>query len=223
MGKSTGNLEEISEKISSRFALITEYRDEILKIQRELIRCASLSISALHRGEFDRAYEILKSADGVIEEKRPVFDLCPELYFSGYFLDAQKELAEAHIAYALITGNPLPDPDDLKIEYSAYVNGMGEAIGEIRRYILDKMRSDSFENGEAFLDMMEELYCLLISLDYPDAITRGLRRTADIARSIIEKTRGDLTQNISQKRLARKLDGMALSDRQNSRFSGADD
>lgn len=209
MGRSTENLEKITEKISARFSLVNECRDEILKAQRELIRAASLAIRSLHRGEFGKAKEILDEADRSAAEKESLFAKCPELYYSGYFLDAQKELAEARITYALIAGEPVPDPDELGIEYSAYVNGMGEAIGEIRRYILDRIRKDSFDEGDELLDTMEELYCVLTSLDFPDAITRGLRRTADIARSIIEKTRGDLTQNVAQKRLSQKIDSLS--------------
>ena len=208
MEGTTGNIEWITEKIAGRFARVTECRDEILRLQREMIRSASLAIRALHRGEFDKAGEILDAADRAAAEKGPLFDDCPELRYSGYYLDAQKEIAEARITYALIAGTPLPDPDDLSVEYSAYVNGMGEAIGELRRHILDRIRSDSFEGGEELLDRMEELYCALTSLDFPDAITRGLRRTTDIARSIIEKTRGDLTQNTAQRRLSRKIDSM---------------
>ena len=201
-------LNEITEKISSKFTGITNARDEILQLQREVIRCASLSIRATHRGEFEKAKEILINADNMIDEKREIFSNYPELYYAGYFLDAMKELAEARITLALIKGEEIPDPDEIKCEYSSYVNGMGEAIGELRRYVLDKIRHESFDGGDEVLDRMEELYCVLTSLDFPDAITRGLRRTADIARSIIEKTRGDLTLNIAQKRLSEKIDSV---------------
>lgn len=205
------NLDKISEKISRRFTCVTEARDKILKVQREVIRCASLSIRAVHRGEFEQAVEILKTARKLFDDVDEILKAYPEIYYSGYLLDAQKEYAEAHITYSLIMKQPIPDPDELKIEYAPYMNGMGEAIGELRRYILDRIRHDSFDEGESVLDKMDELYCVLTSLDYPDAITRGLRRTTDIARSIIEKTRGDLTQNISQKRLEAKLEKMRLA------------
>ncbi len=206
MSEITDNLDKISSKIAAKFTRVTKARDEILQAQRDIIRFSSQAVRSIHRSEFDKAEELLNAADSIIADKRHIFETFPELYFAGYFLDAQKELAEARITFALTSGKPLPDPDELNIEYSAYVNGMGEAVGELRRYILDKIRHDSFEDGEVFLDVMEELYCALISLDFPDAITRGLRRTTDVARSIIEKTRGDLTQNIAQKRLARKID-----------------
>ncbi len=199
------NLNKIVEKVSVRFTDLNEARDRVLKTQRDVIRCASLSIRAIHRGEFELAGNILLEAKQRFADIEDILVRFRELYYSGYLLDAQKEFAEAHITYALVMGEPLPDPDDIGVEHSSYMNGMGEAIGEMRRFILDKIRHDDFDDGETVLDTMEELYCALTSLDYPDAITRGLRRTTDIARSIIEKTRGDLTQNLSQKRLTSKL------------------
>ena len=199
------NLAEICNKVACRFSDLNEGRDKVLKTQREVIRCASLSIRAIHRGEFDLAKNILLEASERFKEIEDILNRYKELYYSGYLLDSQKEFAEAHITYALVNNMPLPDPDELGVEHSSYMNGMGEAIGEMRRYILDKIRHDDFENGDKILDIMDELYCALTSMDYPDAITKGLRRTTDIARSIIEKTRGDLTQNLSQKRLISKL------------------
>jgi len=199
------NLETICGKMTKRFSELNEGRDKVLKTQREVIRCASLSIRAIHRGEFELAETLLREASERFKEIKDILERFGELYYSGYLLDSQKEFAEAHITYALVKNLPLPDPDDLKVEHSSYMNGMGEAIGELRRFLLDKIRHDDFDDGERILDIMDELYCALTSMDFPDAITRGLRRTTDIARSIIEKTRGDLTQNLSQKRLISKI------------------
>ena len=198
-------METICGKMTKRFSELNEGRDKVLKTQREVIRCASLSIRAIHRGEFELAETLLREASERFKEIKDILERFGELYYSGYLLDSQKEFAEAHITYALVKNLPLPDPDDLKVEHSSYMNGMGEAIGELRRFLLDKIRHDDFDDGERILDIMDELYCALTSMDFPDAITRGLRRTTDIARSIIEKTRGDLTQNLSQKRLISKI------------------
>lgn len=204
-------LDPLSEKITKRLEGLSQARDVVLKTQREVIRCASLSIRAVHRGEFENARSILQEADNLFAGVREKLETYPELYYSGYIHDAQKEFAEAHITYALVKGEPLPDPDALKIEYAAYLNGIGEAIGEMRRYILDKIRRDDFHNGETVLDAMDDLYCMLTAMDFPDAITRGLRRTTDVARSIIEKTRGDLTQNLCQKKLSRQLESLSCA------------
>lgn len=200
------NLQKISEQASEYFTLLNESRDKVLKTQRDVIRCASLSIRAIHRGEPENAMKILEEASGHFTAISEILEKHKELYYAGYLLDAQKEFCEAHITYALIMNEPLPHPEELHVEYSSYFNGMGEAIGELRRFILDRIRCSDFDGGEDILDRMEELYCVLTSLDFPDAITRGLRRTTDIARSIIEKTRGDLTQNLTQKRLAAKIE-----------------
>jgi translin len=195
------NLEEIGKKVTARFEGLNEARDKVLKIHREIIKCSSLSIRATHRGEFEKANELLGRADGLFQEISSALSNYPELYYTGFVQDAQKEFAEAHITLALVLRKPLPDPDELKVEYASYMNGMGEAIGELRRYILDRIRSENKEVGEDVLEYMDEIYYVLITMDYPDAITRGLRRTTDMVRSIIERTRGDLTHNLGQKRL----------------------
>jgi translin len=199
------NLEEIGKKVSARFEGLNEARDRVLKIHREIIKGSSLSIRATHRGEYDRAREIIGQVNGLFKDISSALRDYPELYYTGFVQDAQKEFAEAHITLALVLQQPLPDPDELQVEYASYMNGMGEAIGELRRYILDRIRCDSEEVGENILEYMDEIYYVLITMDYPDAITRGLRRTTDVVRSLIEKTRGDLTHNLGQKRLQKCL------------------
>lgn len=203
------NLENITEKAYNYFTALNSARDLVLKTQRDVIRCASLSIRAIHRGELESATEILQDAKEHFAKIAEILNEYKELYYSGYLLDSQKEYSEAHITYALVTNAPLPTPEELGVEYSSYFNGMGEAVGEMRRFILDRIRTEGAIDCEALLERMEELYCVLTSLDFPDAITRGLRRTTDLARSIIEKTRGDLTQYLSQKALTLKLRELA--------------
>jgi translin len=129
----------------------------------------------------------------------------PDLYFTGYVQDALKELAEAHIVHALITNAPLPDPDALGVDYAAYLNGLGEAAGELRRYSLDIIRHDNSEKVERVLEAMDDIYSLLVTVDFPDAITGGLRRTTDMVRGVLERTRGDLTVAARQEKLEKTL------------------
>lgn len=129
-----------------------------------------------------------------------------DVRYAGFVHDAAKEYAEARITYAVVFGHPLPDRDELRVEPAAFLNGMGEAIGEMRRHLLDLMRSGHLERSEEILQTMDEMFYLLTSMDYPDAITGGLRRTADVARSIIERTRGDLTTTIIQENLKGALE-----------------
>ncbi|MBI3910977.1 MAG: haloacid dehalogenase, partial [Armatimonadetes bacterium] len=125
----------------------------------------------------------------------------PDLYGAGYVHDCQKEFAEATIVLALIPGAEMPTPDEVGVEYPAYLNGMGEAVGELRRHVLDEMRRGHLAHAEALLNQMDEIYYLLVTMDYPDAMTGGLRRTTDAVRGIIEKTRGELTTALRQDEL----------------------
>ncbi len=131
----------------------------------------------------------------------------PEIRFAGYLQDAQKEYAEARITEALLTGaERIPDAEELGVEDAPFLNGMAETVGEGRRFALDLLRQGEVDRAEAVLASMEELYAVLVSIDYPDAITGNLRRTTDVARSLIERTRGDVTTAIGQRDLREALD-----------------
>jgi len=199
------NLNNISNKIRISFEAKNTVRDMALVQSRDLIRYCANSIRAIHRHEFDEAQVLLEQAklsaqimvDGMAEHR--------DLYQAGYSQDALKELAEAYITYALVRDLPLPDPDELGVDYAAYLNGLGEAVGELRRYALDLVRRDEVEKSEQILQAMDDIYSVLVTIDFPDAITRGLRRTTDVTRSILEKTRGDLTMTLRQERLQKAL------------------
>jgi len=199
------NLNDISNKIRISFEAKNTVRDMALVQSRDLIRYCANSIRAIHRHEFDEAQVLLEQAklsaqimvDGMAEHR--------DLYQAGYSQDALKELAEAYITYALVRDLPLPDPDELGVDYAAYLNGLGEAVGELRRYALDLVRRDEVEKSEQILQAMDDIYSVLVTIDFPDAITRGLRRTTDVTRSILEKTRGDLTMTLRQERLQKAL------------------
>jgi translin len=129
----------------------------------------------------------------------------PDIFHAGFVHDAQKEYVEASLTIALVGGEPLPAPEDLHVEYAAYLNGMGEAVGELRRYLLDSLRHGDIDRCERYLASMDDIYAVMVTIDFPDAITGGLRRTTDIARGIIEKTRGDLTVAARQRDLEQRL------------------
>ena len=132
----------------------------------------------------------------------------PSMFHAGFLHDAQKEYAEGHLTLALAAERPLPDPDGLKIEYPAYLNGMGEAVGEMRRHILDTLRKGDVEQCERKLEYIDAIYTALTTIDFPDGITSGLRRTTDMARGVVERTRGDLTVAYRQHQLERSLQEM---------------
>jgi len=142
----------------------------------------------------------------------------PDLYHAGYTQDALKEFAEASMTYALITNGPLPTPEELGVPPAPYLNGLAEAMGEVRRYVLDIMRRGEIDRCEQMLQIMEEVYGVLVTVDYPAALTRGLRRTTDMVRGVLERTRGDLTVAVRQEALQR-----ALHDFEGKVLPGADE
>jgi len=202
----TDNLESIADQIRQDFSAIDSAREKVLPLCREVIRYCSLSIRAVHRQEFDKTRELLQSARNLLNESRQSIAAYTELNNTGFVRDAEKEFAEGNITLALVTGERLPTPDELGITPAAYLNGLGEAVGEIRRYLLDSMRKGDLSRGEELLSAMDDIYNVLVTMDFPDAITGGLRRTTDIVRGILEKTRSDLTLVIRQKDLEEKLE-----------------
>jgi translin len=180
-------------------------REQALRWSRELIRACANSIRAIHRREFGQAEQLLGEANALNEQICTVLAEMGDLYWTGYVQDAQKELVEAHSTYALVKGDALPDPIRLGIAPAPFLNGLAEAVGELRRYVLDRLRRGEVEGCERLLGAMDDIYSLLVTLDYPDALTGGLRRTTDSTRGILEKTRGDLTLALRQEALVEAL------------------
>ncbi len=150
-----------------------------------------------------------QSRGALAEGREAVASAHPDIYHAGFHQDAQKEYAEARLTEALVTAQPLPGPDELEVEIAPYLNGMAETIGEGRRAILDLLRRGEFDESERILDAMDELYALLVSVDYPDAITGNLRRSTDVARGLLERTRGDLSVALVQRNLQASLERLA--------------
>ena len=205
MSRLTDNLESIAARLRESFSTKDAARERVLPLCREAIRHCGNAIRAVHRQEFDRATELLQSAHNLLNEAEQGISTYNELGYAGFVRDAQKEFAEGSITLALVTGNRLPDPDELGIGAVAYLNGLGEAVGELRRYLLDSMRRGNLSQGEELLSAMDDIYNTLVTMDFPDAITGGLRHTTDMVRGVLERTRSDLTLAIGQKGLVDKL------------------
>jgi len=205
VGKLTDNLDSIAEQIRQSFSAKDAAREKVLPLCREVIRYCSNAIRAVHRQEFDQAKELLQSARNLLNQVEQTVADYSELRATGFIKDAQKEFAEGSITLALVTGNQPPTPDELGIDFTAYLNGLGEAVGELRRYLLDSMRRGDLSRGEELLSAMDDIYNILVTMDFPDAITGGLRHTTDVVRGILEKTRADLTLVIRQKGLEERL------------------
>jgi len=198
-------LELIAEEVHQEFDEHTSVRDEALKNARALNRHCAHAIRAVHRDDHNKVDEDLKAATELLELLREMRDKFPSVYFAGYTQDALKEYAEANIVAALVRGEQLPSPSELKLEKYTYMKGLAEVVGELRRRILDILRHGHSAEVEKHLKDMDDIYGVLVTMDYPDAVTGGLRRLTDIARSIIERTRGDVTLSFRQERLEQVL------------------
>jgi translin len=198
-------LNDIAEQALQALEARHKARESALAVSRRLIRHSANTIRAVHRGEFQVAEEMLDEGRQLVQQFNADLVDEPDIYRAGYVQDALKEFAEAAITWALITDRPLPGPDELGIDHPAYLNGLGEAMGELRRAILDLIRGGDLTKGERLLQTMDEVYGVLVSVDYPEAITGGLRRTTDMVRGVLERTRGDLTMAVRQQQLESTL------------------
>jgi len=181
-------------------------RELALKNCRMIIRSSANAIRALHRAEHFEARTLLSAARALIDDTAAALTEHRDIYYAGFFYDAVKEYAEAELTAALLAGEPVPLPSDLDLDAVPYLKGLGEAVGELRRSLLDQLRAGLLAEAEATFGTMETIQDLLQSLDYPDGMTAGLRRTTDVARSLIERSRADLTTTIVQERLRARLE-----------------
>jgi len=198
-------LEKISEQIRKNFDARTSARDNALAQARQLTRACSLSIRAVHRDETDTMNLHLQDARKLADSLRDSLAAYPDLFYAGYTQDALKEFVEANVTCALIRNEPLLTPEELVVEPSTYLNGLAEVVGELRRRVMDILRHGYSTEVERLLGYMDEIYSVMVTMDYPDAITNGLRRQTDLARGIIEKTRGDITFSLRGEHLEQAI------------------
>ncbi|MGC8874640.1 MAG: haloacid dehalogenase [Chloroflexia bacterium] len=199
------NLEQVAEEIRAELARQDRLREEALLLSRSVIRLSALAIRAIHREEFPDAEERLAEAREAVGRLDEIGRACPLFQATGFTTDAQKEYAEACLTFALLRGRPLPRPEELRVPVAPYLNALGEAATELRRSILDALRVERLEQCEGLLEAMQSIYDFLVTVDYPEALTGGLRRTTDNVRRVLENTRGDLTTAFRQHRLQEDL------------------
>ena len=180
-------------------------REEGLSVSREVIRLSANAIRAVHRSDYDEASRLISSASDRLQAAEHIRSDSPLIYNAGFMNDARKEFTEANITLAVISGNDIPTAGELGIDPPAYLNGMAEVIGELRRYILDGLRKDSVGRCEELMEVMDEIYGVLVTVDFPEAVTGGLRHTTDAMRGVLERTRGDLTIALRQRALEAQL------------------
>ncbi|TVR68691.1 MAG: haloacid dehalogenase [Sphaerobacteraceae bacterium] len=199
-------MQEIGEAAIGRLEAVNTARERALAETRQVVRLCANAIRAIHRAEFDTARELLSQAQTILDALIDELKTQPKIYWSGYVQDSQKEFAEAWITLAIIEGTELPDPDSLRVDDAVFLNGLAEAAGELRRHTLDTIRNGDLSRAERTLSMMDDIYGLLVTVDYPDAVTSGLRRSTDMVRGVLERTRGDLTMSRQQRELTEALE-----------------
>jgi translin len=200
------DLGPIAELAGQRFEGKMAAREQALAAARRSIRCSANAIRAVHRAEWDEAHRLMDESREALRSGRDAVRGHPDVYHAGFLQDAQKEYAEARLTEALVTGRSFPGPDELEVDLAPFLGGMAEAIGEGRRAVLDLLRRDDVAEAERLVSDMEDVYLVLVAVDFPDAITGHLRRLTDAARGILERTRGDLVNAAGGKELRDALD-----------------
>jgi translin len=198
-------IEAIAEAAHRTLSSKNTAREAALGRCRDAIRNSANGIRAVHRGDFEAAQALISKAGQLLEEAKKALVNDLDIFHAGFVHDSQKEYAEASVTLAVVAGREIPSPEQLDVEVPAYLNGMGEAVGELRRHLLDALREGDIEHCEETLDVMDEIYGHLVTFDFPDAMTGGLRRTTDNVRGILERTRGDLAVAARQRELERRL------------------
>jgi translin len=193
MGKITAEVEAIAGKARAALSAKDGAREKALRSSRDAVRYCSEAIRSVHRGEYSEARERLSSVREMLNRMNEELEEHQDLLNSGFVYSAQKEYVEGCATLSLITESTIPEPEELGVGYAAYLNGLAEAVGELRRHILDLIRKGDTARCEELLEAMEDIYGVLVTMDFPDAMTGGLRRTTDATRGILERTRGDLT------------------------------
>lgn len=202
----TDGLDEIAESAREHFTAKHGAREKALPLCRETVRLSANAIRCVHRRDFEASAELIVRAAANLKEMDSALAQHPDILNAGYVHDAQKEYVEAATTLALIAGRPLPSPDDLGVLAAAYMNGIAETIGELRRHLLDSLREGDVQHCEDTLGAMGDIYDVLVTMDFPEAVTSGLRRSTDAMRGILERTRGDFTMAAVQRELEEKLD-----------------
>lgn len=200
------DLSELNSRMHQTFETLNQAREQALIQARQLTRLCANTIRAIHRGEMETARQNLQAAADIADGLQRLLADFPLLLYAGYTQDALKEYVEANLTCCIIEDLPVPLPETLGVEYNTYLNGMAEVTGELRRRCLDILRQGYSEEAERLLGWMDEIYNLLVAVDYPDALTGGLRRQTDLVRGIVERTRADLTLSLREERLQKALE-----------------
>ncbi len=199
-------LATIGDQIVARLEMTNTARERALGESRQIIRLCANCIRASHRGDVATGRRLADEARARLASLAVTLRDQPSIYWAGYVQDAQKEFVEASVFLSWLGGTTMPAPDELDVADAVYLNGLGEAASELRRYALDRLRAGDIPPAEWALATMDDVYSLLVTVDFPDAVTNGLRRTTDMVRGVLERTRGDVTVTVRQQSLERSLE-----------------
>ncbi len=180
-------------------------REKAYTTSREVVQAASATIKAVHREDYERAREQVERTKSLYQQMMEAVDASPVIGYDGFVGAAAREYSEAALVLALIGDGELPGPEEIGVDHADWLNGLGDTVGELRRHVLDLIRGDAVDEAEQYLQMMDEIHQTLMSFDYPNAVTKGLRTRSDQARGAVERTRGDLTNALRQSRLERRM------------------
>ena len=200
-----GRIDEYADTAREHLETIHGDREKAYTTSREVVQAASATIKAVHRGEFDAAREQVQRTRELHDQMMAAVEASPEIGYSGFVGDAAREYAEAALVLSLIADDELPGPGEVGVDHADWLNGLGDTVGELRRHVLDLIRHDEVDSAEKYLLMMDEIHQTLMSFDYPQAVTKGLRTRTDQARGAVERTRGDLTNALRQSRLEKRM------------------
>jgi translin len=179
---------------------------------RRVIRASGSAIRSVHRLDFAEATTFIVEAERALREAQEVLEPHPAVAYAGFLTDAEKEFVEAKLTLAFVEGTALPSAAVLVVMPASWLKGLAEATSEMRRHLLDRLRTGDLDRGEELLTLMDDVYDALITVDFPDAITGGLRRTLDALRAVLERTRGDVTTTVLQTRLREAIESAVPTD-----------
>lgn len=198
-------LSKIALRLLDNFEDKDKAREKSLRLSRNIVRLSGRAIKSIHREQYDEAGLLIEDVSKLNHEIQSLLKVHPDIFNAGFVEKAQTEYAEAAIIYHILTENRIPEPAELKVEDSAFLLGLGDVVGELRRFILDLIRKNKPYEGEKYLEIMDEIFSTIILFDFPDALSKGLRHKGDVARSLVERTRGDLTIAIGNTRLEESM------------------
>ena len=194
------NLDNIVNKIEKDIDNKDKIREEALRSSREIIINCRKAIQYVHQDLKKEAKGNIKQASTKLSDLYNITKEYPEIYHAGFVENAAQELVEAQCFYNIMKGKDLPDPDEMQTTYSSYLLGLCDLVGELRRTVLDSIRSGEQKNADDYLTMMEEIYDVIIRFDYPSGLI-PIKKKQDMVRSLIEKTRGELAVASCEKRI----------------------